>query len=397
MRIDVYGDANGDRKPFELALRASCDELNIDLDLIDRNTSAPRDDPAIAVVFPSWGSAWTNGEAKAHAVLRAADFPVLPIITDAAGAGLLPEALKEYNAFQTAIWGTAWANGLVDEVLSHAWQQRHERRIFISYKRSESARAAVQLHQLLTRLGYVTFLDDVSIDRGVRFQHELKWWLSDADAVLMLLTPGFPNSRWCMEEVNFARASSVGLLVVEWPTSGPGATPAATASIADSVDADQRLRLDSKDFDGSPTQSPGNVALTGEGVLRVLAYCSRQRAVAIRQKLDDLVPLASQVLAKQALLTAVAGGRGDFEFIDQARKKCFVRVLPFRPDARSLHDAFQAAGTGQYEYAGCLYVEFDVLDPRAVAIKWLAERDTAPSPETNRLRVWACVGDEVNP
>ena len=129
----------------------------IDLDLIDRNTSTPGYDPAVAVVFPSSGSAWTSGEAQAHAVLKAVDFPVLPVVIDAAGAGGLPEALKEYNAFQTTTWGTAWANGLVDEVLSHAWQRRHERRVFISYKRSESARAAIQLHQLLTRLGYVTF------------------------------------------------------------------------------------------------------------------------------------------------------------------------------------------------------------------------------------------------
>ena len=82
-----------------------------------------------------------------------------------------------------------------------------------------------------------------------------------------------------MEEVNFARASSVGLLVVEWPTSGLAGGPAATASIADSVDADQRLQLDSRDFNDGLAQPPGNVALLDQGVLRVLAHCARQRAV----------------------------------------------------------------------------------------------------------------------
>jgi hypothetical protein len=245
----------------------------------------------------------------------------------------------------------------------------------------------------------VTFLDDVSIEKGVDFQHELKWWLNDADVVVMLFTPNFENSQWCMEEVQFARASSIGLLAVEWPpiATAPGALT--TPRVVDGVDADQRLQLKDTDFVGGSALPWGQAQLTNDALLEVVAHCARQRAIAIRQRLDDLVPLATEVLAGKNKLSAEGSTPGDYSF-SRGKDRYFVRILPFRPDAKCLHEAFQASvgSTPAYDYVGCMYSEFDAQDKRAKAMNWLAqcERGQGAAPSA-QLRVWACVGDKVIP
>lgn len=406
MRIDVHGSPSGLRKVFESALQLQCNELAIALDLVDGNSPLQAADPAVAVLFPSAGFAWTAADADSFSHLANVDYPVLPVIADAPEAKLLPSALARFNAFQTAIWSTAWSDGLVDEVLSLGWQHRRERRVFVSYRRSDSAPVARQLYDELTRRGYLTFLDDISIPKGVDFQRELKWWLNDADVVLVLITPNFENSGWCMEEINFAQSSIVGLLGVEWPGSVSGdaptrAFPLATPpppgshpakSVAAGIDADQRLRLDDADFTGTASDPLCEQELTDAGLAKVLAYCARQRALAIRLRLENLLPLAEKVLKPKGRLQAV-GTPGDFTFLDDAGDDYFVRILPFRPDARSVHGTYLDAGNQRH--IGCLYGESDANDPRAAAMRWLAQgrRDSAQSPR--QTRIWTCLGDKV--
>ena len=399
MLIEVHGNVAGDRRAFETALATKCLELGLPLTVIDGNRGQAVSVPALIVAFPPTGSAWTAADAGTHADLPAVPCPVLPVIGSAPDAALLPAALRRYNAFQSNPWGGMWTDGLVDEVLSHGWQRRHDRRVFISYKRTESGPVANQLYESLTRLGYVTFLDDVSIDKGVDFQHELKWWLNDADVVVMLFTPNFENSKWCMEEVQFARASSIGLLAVEWPASTSTSVAPAASRVVDGVDLDQRLQLTDADFIGGSPLPLGQVQLTDDGLLGVIAHCARQRATAIRQRLDDLVPLATEVLANKNPMSAVGTTAGDYTF-SKGVDRYFVRILPFRPDASCLHDAFQAASSSApagYDYIGCMYSEFDALDKRARAMGWLAQSERSLGTSSAQLRVWACVGDKVLP
>lgn len=393
MRIEVHGGLQGDRAVFEKALAAQCDELGIALDLVKPSSGALTTPPATLVAFPKSGQAWTAAEKGDFGTIAPGRSGVLPVIVSAVDAGMLPDALKAFNAFQTGLWGAAWADGLVDEVLSHSWQHRRERRVFISYKRSESGRVAKQLFEALSYHGYVPFLDDVSIPKGDDFQHELKWWLNDADAILLLLTPGFANSQWCMQEVNFARGSSVGLLGIEWPDSDFPTPARAPDSVATSIDSDQRLQLQDADFAGDARRSHATRELSEAGLLRVIVHCARQRALAIRQRLDDLVPLATELLAPSAAMRPVAGMAGDFTFSDSSGSDYYVRIVPFRPDPRCMHETFQAA-SGQ-RYVGCLYGEFDVHDPRATALKWLAQCQREGKAPNHELRLWACLGDKV--
>ena len=407
MIVVVHGEHGGLRQRFEDDLQAQCDALEIPLDRVDGDTPAPIADPQVVVVFPPGGPAWGPADVGLHPAYAGAAFPVLPVVADAPEARYLPTSLAPINAFQRGIWRDAWAEGLVDEVLSFGWQRRRERRVFISYKRTDSGPVARQLYEELTRCGYMAFLDDVSIDKGLDFQHELKWWLNDADVVIVLVTPNFENSHWCMEEIAFAQSSMIGLLGVEWPASVLGVPPtrpfppgaggaSAGASVLKAIDPDQRLRLDDVDFAGGPNDPLCDQELDDDGLAKVMAYCARQRAQAIRLRLENLIPLAERVLKPQHRLQAT-GAPGDYTFRDGDGIDCFVRLLPFRPDPVSVRDTFASAGG--HQRVGCLYSEFDISDPRARAMGWLTagRHESTPGGVHQETRLWACVGDRIEP
>src|SRR5262249_18049481 len=90
-------------------------------------------------------------------------------------------------------------------------------KVFISYKRTDSAPIAGQLYDRFNHLGYETFLDEASVPRAADFQRELKWWLNDADLLVVLASPCFTLSKWCMEEVSFCQQRVIGVALIQWP------------------------------------------------------------------------------------------------------------------------------------------------------------------------------------
>ena len=401
MRVHIHGDAEGDRATFQAALECQCLALDVPLDL-----AIGADAPAVAVVFPASQPVWTAADTLLHPALATATYPVLPVIAKPDDAKLLPQSLRHRNAFQTELWGRYWCDGLVDEVLSHAWSHRHERRVFVSYKRKDSEPIANQIYDALTRRGYVTFLDDVSIGKGFDFQGELKWWLNDADLLLVLLSPNFEQSRWCMEEIAFAQSRSVALVAIEWPDSvyasglrfSDGTSPPVRSTLRDATNHDQRMQLTDidpdSDFSPSDPASLWTSELTADALHRVMALCARQRSLAIQRRLDDLIPFAEEML-KPAGQFQVVGESGDFRFKDSDGIDHFMRVLPYRPDARSLRDTWLASG--KEEVVGCFYSECDPKDPRAESLRWLADRIHEGAGPARRTRVWSYVGDRELP
>src|SRR5262245_28421749 len=147
---------------------------------------------SVAVVFARKGSAWTTAEEKSFKKLLEDGVMVLPVVPDAPSAQYLPASLAHINAFVMGFFGEAWTECLADEVLSMAWLHRRTPKVFISYKRTDSAPIAGQLYDRFNHLGYETFLDEASVPRGTDFQRELKWWLNDADLLIVLASPRFP-------------------------------------------------------------------------------------------------------------------------------------------------------------------------------------------------------------
>jgi TIR domain len=95
---------------------------------------------------------------------------------------------------------------------------RRSRRLFISYRRSETQAVAIQLYEALDHHGFDVFLDTVSIRPGEPFQEVLWHRLADTDVIVLLDTPGFMQSRWTVQELARANSTSIQMLQLVWPT-----------------------------------------------------------------------------------------------------------------------------------------------------------------------------------
>lgn len=94
---------------------------------------------------------------------------------------------------------------------------RKSRKIFISYKRTESSNIAIQLYEALEASNFDVFLDTHSVDKGEEFQEELWHRMTDSDVIVMLNTTGFLKSEWCEKELEKAHLKRIGIVHLLWP------------------------------------------------------------------------------------------------------------------------------------------------------------------------------------
>lgn len=407
MHIEIHESATtaGLAAAFTSVLTAQCQRLAVGLKVWRGGAAASAKDH-IALVFAQRGSTWTSKQNRTFEQLVNDGIRVLPVISNPPAARFLPEPLAPVNAFIRHPFGAQWPASLADEVLSMAWLRRRTRKVFISYRRIDSECVASQLYDRLNHLGYETFLDEASVRRGMDVQRELKWWLNDADLLLVLASPRFPLSKWCMDELTFCQQRFIGVAAIQWPKEIYGGQPrlpfpqirpkTRAPVITQATMPDQQLLLKPKDFQGlsgnwrrvKHVELPGR-ELTPAALDRVIALCARQRAVAIRQRMDDLVPLARSILSASGAVVQ-ATGLGDLDVRDPNGQRTFVRVLPFRPQPESLQQSCtDAAGYGE---AGCFYAENDPYDARAEALRWLTKGQRLAGAGTPTCRLWACCG-----
>ncbi len=94
---------------------------------------------------------------------------------------------------------------------------RKSRKIFISYRRTESSNVAIQLYEALESNNFDVFLDTHSVDKGEEFQEELWHRMTDCDVILMLNTKEFLKSEWCNKELEKAHLKRIGIVHLLWP------------------------------------------------------------------------------------------------------------------------------------------------------------------------------------
>ena len=126
----------------------------------------------------------------------------------------VPKVLHQIN-------GKLYSEEHLDAIVNVAFEElrllRKKRRIFISYKRSDSVAIANQLYDLLSRHQFDVFMDTYSIRGGAEFQKELHHKITDSDVLIQLNSSSFMDSKWCREEICFANMHQIGVLQVNWP------------------------------------------------------------------------------------------------------------------------------------------------------------------------------------
>lgn len=168
--------------------------------------------PTVAVFFGAETVAFPE-----HALLMRLNIPVIPLVSSLNRvAAELPECLRSINALTI----DARDADLVEPVgvaLQCLGLLHSQRRVFISYRRTESREVAVQLFETLAARHFDVFLDTHSVGAAVDFQSVLWHRLCDSDVVVMLDTPGFFESRWAKVEWGRATDKHISILQVLWP------------------------------------------------------------------------------------------------------------------------------------------------------------------------------------
>jgi len=156
---------------------------------------------------------------------------------------------------------------------------RKNRKIFISYKRSESSNVAIQLYEILEKNNFDVFIDTHSIDKGAEFQEELWHRMTDCDVILMLNTKDFLKSDWCKQELDKAHLKRIGIIHLLWPD----------CDFENFAHLAFSLKLESKDFDRPIFSDLSNGRLKENIIPAVINLVEGARARNLASRQDALI------------------------------------------------------------------------------------------------------------
>jgi hypothetical protein len=223
-QIALTGRFGSTRSPLEATLFARIDDLGIDrsqisiLEEAEIGTANPKA-PLVVVFFGYDGADDTTHPALANLIKDS--ITIIPCaVAGSSIAASLPKSIGHINAFPFEPKGSEYER-LVTLILENLRLLRSERRLFISYKRSESQSVAIQLYESFDKAGFDVFLDTRSVPYAVDFQSILWHRMADSDIVVLLDTPKFRASYWTQQELSQANATSIQILHLLWPNVKP--------------------------------------------------------------------------------------------------------------------------------------------------------------------------------
>lgn len=179
--------------------------------------------------------------------LEAVKIPIIPVV--AKGTPISASVPTEIARTNACILDAD--DGTLEALSSVAFEAigllHRQRRVFVSYRRTESREVALQLHDELSGRGFDVFLDTHDIRPGEDFQEMLWHRLSDCDVTIMLDTKDYFGSKWTVQELGRSRALGVQVLRIVWPdhTGSRHLSLSDTITLAEAdLDRDKRLRPD---------------------------------------------------------------------------------------------------------------------------------------------------------
>ncbi|WP_382161587.1 toll/interleukin-1 receptor domain-containing protein [Hydrogenophaga sp. ANAO-22] len=329
--------------------------------IIDRGLTADFSDvtATVAVFFGADGADYPEANR-----LTRLGVPVVPMVSAASRVNAeLPAALRGINALIHDPVDIALRR-VVTAALQCLGLLPAQRRVFVSYRRDESADVALQLYEALSARHFDVFLDTHSVSVAADFQAALWHRLCDSDVLVMLDTPGYFSSRWTTAEWGRAIAKHISMLQLVWPRH----TPVRESHLATSK------KLTDADFSG--------LRLTAAMVSDVALELERVRSVSVALRHSNMVG---------TLRTAVEDLGGSVEGVGQ--KRSVILKLPSGnplvvypvvgvPTSLDVHDCIDLsdsrAAAVVYDHLGISDEwrrHLDWLASRVDAVKWLRSRE----------------------
>lgn len=313
----------------------------------------------VAVFFGAEGAEYPEA-----ARLTKLGVPVVPVVSAAARISAeLPAELRSINAmFYDA--SDTHLRRVVTAALQCLGLLPAQRRVFVSYRREESADVALQLFESLSARHFDVFLDTHSVSVAADFQAALWHRLCDSDVLVMLDTPGYFKSRWTTVEWGRAISKHISMLQLVWP----GHTPERESHLATSK------KLTEADFNGTrlTPEMLANVAMELERVRSVSVALRHSNMVGtLRTAIKDLGGSVEGVGPKRSVILKLPSG-----------KPLVVYPVVGVPTSVDVHDCIDLsdsrAAAVVYDHLGiseewCRHLDW--LANRVGAVKWLRSRE----------------------
>ena len=348
------------------AVRTAANEVLAQPDLLDfkyeMSTASP--DSHVAVVY--LGNVAGGDDSAVTGALKDAvsrQFPVLPIVRNSEPGTTrekLPAVIEHINA---ADWDNESAVALI-ALLGMLGLVEEERKVFLSYRRSESTYIASQLHTELVRSGFDVFLDRFALSPGEDFQKRLDEDLGDKAFVVLLESSNLRNSPWVQHEITYAHSHRIDVLAITLPdVSDPQLVPA--------IDNAFRIRLSQNDCEPDGQ-------LTAEKLGAILERIEFTHATALRRRREQMLGSLSDQLHRDGCTCVPVK---DWAILATAtrRKPAVFLVTPRRPQPEDLYALHLVRcnatdSTGRDNLAGAVVHEVEhIADERRSLLAWIGE------------------------
>lgn len=190
------------------------------VDLLDPKGCPTRDSKAAFTALYFGGPEDPESTAILPDLLQA-NVPIIPIVDELTGfSAKVPASLRAANGVELKGAGPKF-EAIAAATLECLGLLRRQRRVFVSYRRVDSANVALQLHEALNARGFDVFLDTHDVRPGEDFQATLWHRLCDSDVMIMLDTPSYFGARWTAAEIGRALAKKIAVLGLVWPEHKP--------------------------------------------------------------------------------------------------------------------------------------------------------------------------------
>ena len=287
--------------------------------------------------------------------LEAAKVPIVPVVEKGKSVtAAVPHEIAHTNACLIDV-GDDTLEALASVSLEVLGLLRRQRRIFISYRRTDSREAALQLFDELSSRGFDVFLDTHDIRPAEAFQEMLWHRLSDCDVTVMLDTKDYFGSKWTAQELGRSQALGIQILRIVWPEH----SGSRHLSLSDTV------RLATDDLDASNRLRPELLALIAKK-----AEALRSRSIATRH-LDLVGRLKSEVVRIGGQFEGIGAYRSVSLTLPGGRR---LEAYPMVgvPTAEMLNDIQDKAGKAGHGRFPCLVYNHIGIRPAWIEhLRWL--------------------------
>jgi hypothetical protein len=313
--------------------------------------------PVVAVALMRPGSA-TDAEMAANVRGAVKDgVVVIPVVDDLQTFhDQAPAELAAYNGFTWS--GHSPEIRLARLLLEELGIEEHERRVFISHRRSDGLGAAERLHDSLTHYRFKPFIDRFAVPPGGDIQPEIADALEDFAFLLLLETPEAHLSDWVFDEVEYALAHTMGVLIVQWP-GNPTPVPGSAGM--------PRLVLEPDDL---TRDAHGYDVLTEPAMDRVLQAVEAAHAHGLVRRRRMLL-LNAQEAAEEGGAICIPLTRWRLD-VTAPHGRSIVAVAPRLPDARDLQRLDEARIHVDPDAEGILlHAARRLTDARRIHLDWV--------------------------